>query len=257
MSRLQGKTAIVTGGASGIGKAIAQEYVRQGANVCIADLVQGDCDAVANQLGDATFGHALDVTDLPSIKAAVATTVERFGSLDILVNSAGVFGMSLITDITPEEFDRVVGVNTKGVLFMIQTAANQMLAQGNGGAIVTVSSGAGRKPPPGAVAYGSSKAGAISITQTAAQELAAANIRCNAIAPGVVRTPMWTGVEEKFAETLNVPIGSAEAGMVEATPLSRMATPEEMAGAAVFFASDESAYITGQTLNIDGGLNLN
>jgi D-sorbitol dehydrogenase (acceptor) len=256
MGRLEQRAAIVTGGASGIGKAIAREYVRQGAKVCVADLGQGRCDAAAAEIGGDCFGQALDVTHGESIAQCVAATVRKFGALDILVNSAGVFGMGTIATVAAEEFDRVVAVNTKGLLFMIQAAVNQMLVQGKGGSIVTVASGAGRRPAPGAVVYSLSKAAAISITQCAAQELAQHGIRVNAIAPGAVRTPMWMEVEEKFSATLHVPVGSAEQAQVGLTPLGRMAKPEEFAGAAVFLASDEASYMTGQTLNVDGGMNL-
>lgn len=256
MGRLEGKVAIVTGGASGIGKAIAEEYVRQGAKVCVADVSPESSDAVAREIGPGAMGCALDVRDPSSIAAAVKATVERFGRLDILVNCAGVFAMGLITEIQPEDFDRVVGVNTRGLLFMIQGAARQMIAQANGGAIITVASGAGRRAPPGAVVYGLSKAAAISINQVAAQELIGHGIRCNAIAPGAVKTPMWDVVEEHFSKTLGVPAGAAAQGQVALTPLGRMATPDEFAGPAVFLASDESSYVVGQTLNVDGGLNL-
>lgn len=256
MGRLEGKVAIVTGGASGIGKAIASEFARQGAKVCIADVSQDRSDAVAREIGSDAVGRALDVRDPSSIAAAVKATVDRFGRLDILVNSAGVFAMGLITEIGPDDFDRVVAVNTRGLLFMIQGAARQMIAQGSGGAIVTVASGAGRRAPPGAVVYGLSKAAAISINQVAAQELIRHGIRCNAIAPGAVKTPMWDVVEESFSKTLGVPTGAAAQGQVALTPLGRMAAPEEFAGPAVFLASDESSYVVGQTLNVDGGLNL-
>lgn len=254
--RLESKIAIVTGGASGIGRAIAEGFAQEGALVCVADLDGSKCDAVAAGIPGA-FGHALDVTDTGSIARLVEATVARAGRLDVLVNSAGVFGMGKIIDLTAADFDRIFAVNTRGALLMIQGAVRQMLAQGGGGSIVTVSSDSGRRPTPGAACYSASKAAAISIAQVTALEYAQAGIRSNCIAPGAVRTPMWDDVEAIFSDTLGVPLGSAEQAQVGLTPLGRMAAPEDMVQAAIFFASDGAAYVTGQTLNVDGGMFCN
>lgn len=252
--KLEGKNAFVTGGASGIGFAIASRFAEEGATVCIADIDQQRCDAAAGKIGAPAFGLALDVRDPASIASAIHAFVERTGRLDALVNAAGVFGMGKIIDLMPEEFDRVFDVNTKGLLFMIQAGVRQMLAQGSGGSIITVASGAARRASPGAVCYSASKAAAVSIVQATALEYAGQGIRSNCIAPGAVRTPMWQDVERIFSRTLGVPEGGAEAAQVAVTPLGRMAAPEEMAGIAVFMASDDASYMTGQTVNIDGGM---
>ncbi|CAN5391426.1 L-iditol 2-dehydrogenase [soil metagenome] len=257
MGRLDGKIAIVTGGASGIGLAIAKSFAAEGARVCIADISSEKSAQAAATLGRDAFGHAVDVTSLASIAALVEAVVAQAGRLDILINSAGVFGMQALTDITEAEFDRVFAVNTRGLLFMIQAAARQMVAQGQGGTIVSIASGAGRRASPGAAIYSASKAAAISITQAAAQELIRHNIRVNAIAPGAVDTPMWQYVEQKFSEVLGMEPGSAEAVQVSLTPIGRMSQPEEYAGAALYLASTESSYVVGQTLNVDGGMFLN
>jgi len=254
--RLKGKAAIVTGGASGIGLAIAKGFSREGAQVCVADLDGKTCETVAAGI-DGAFGHVLDVTDTASIAGLVTAVAARFGKLDVLVNSAGVFGMAAITELTSKHFDQIFNVNAKGALFMIQGAVRQMLSQGGGGSIVTVASDAGRRPTPGAACYSASKAAAISISQVTALEYAQAGIRSNCIAPGAVRTPMWDDVEAKFSATLGVPEGSAEKAQVALTPLGRMATPEDMVEAAIMFASDAAAYVTGQTLNVDGGMFCN
>lgn len=252
--KLTGKTALVTGGASGIGFSIAQRFAQEGATVCVADLDQERCDAAVATIGSDAFGQVLDVRDTASIEAAVKAVVARPGRLDVLVNAAGVFGMGKIVDLAPEDFDRIFDVNTKGLLFTIQAGVRQMLAQGQGGAIVTVASDVARRATPGAVCYSASKAAAVSIAQATALEYADHGIRSNCIAPGAVRTPMWHEVERRFSETLGVPIGGAEAAQVAATPLGRMADPDEMAGIAVFMASDDASYMTGQTVNIDGGM---
>lgn len=250
--RLRDKVAIITGGASGIGFAIASAYAGEGARVCVADLDQDRCDKAAAAIGGDTFGHVLDVRDLVSIEAAVAATEARWGRVDVLANVAGVFGMDKILDVTPAEFDRIFNVNARGLLLMTQACVRRMLAQG-GGAIVNIASAAGRRATPGAVCYSASKAAVISITQATALEFATAGIRANCIAPGAVRTPMWDEVEDIFARTLDLPVGSAETAQVALAPMGRMAVPAEFAGMAVTLASDESSYMTGQTINIDGG----
>jgi NAD(P)-dependent dehydrogenase (short-subunit alcohol dehydrogenase family) len=256
--RLAGKVAIVTGGASGIGLEIARGYAREGATVCVADISAEACDRAAAAIGGDAFGHILDVRDTASIAALVEAVVARAGGVDILVNAAGVFGMQRIVEATPEEYDRIHAVNARGLVFMIQGAARQMIAQGRGGAIVTIASGVSRRAAPGAVAYSSSKAAAQSIAQAAALELIEHGIRSNAIAPGAVRTPMWTEqVAGTFSRVLGLSKEAAEQIQVAATPLGRMAGPEEFAGPAIFLASDEASYVVGQTLNVDGGMYLN
>jgi len=255
-TRLQDKSAIVTGGASGIGLAIARGFAEEGARVCVADVDRARCESVAAEIGRGSFGHALDVRDRESIHALISDVVARAGSIDTLVNCAGVFGMQAFTDITGEEFDRIFAVNARGLLFVTQAVVRQMLAQGRGGTIVSIASGAGRRAAPGAAVYSASKAAVVSFTQSSAQELIGHGIRVNAIAPGAVRTPMWTQVDGEFSKIMGVQSGDAEALQVAATPAGRLSTPEEYVGAAVFLASSESSYVVGQTFNVDGGLNL-
>ncbi len=255
-ARLQGKSAIVTGGASGIGLAIARGFAEEGARVCVADVAGARCESAATEIGRGSFGHALDVRDRRSIDTLVAAVVARAGGIDSLVNCAGVFGMQPFTDITEDEFDRIFAVNARGLLFVTQAVVRQMLAQGRGGTIVSIASGAGRRAAPGAAVYSASKAAVINLTQSAAQELICHGIRVNAIAPGAVRTPMWTQVDDEFSKVMGVKPGSAEALQAAATPAGRVSTPDEYVGAAVFLASPESSYVVGQTINVDGGLNL-
>jgi NAD(P)-dependent dehydrogenase (short-subunit alcohol dehydrogenase family) len=255
--RLQGKIAIVTGGASGIGLEIAKGFGQQGARVCIADVLPAACDEAALSVSNGAFGHVLDVRDRRSMDQLVSDVVAKAGGIDILVNCAGVFGMQAFTAVTEQEFDRIFAVNARGLLFITQTVARQMISQGRGGAIVCIASGAGRRGSPGAAVYSASKAAVISLTQSAAQELIPHGIRVNAIAPGATRTPMWADVEKQFSKTLGLQTGGAEAAQVAVTPAARLAKAEEMVGAAVFLASAESSYVVGQTLNVDGGMYLN
>src|ERR1700677_618311 len=169
--RLRDKIAIVTGGASGIGLEIAKGFALEGATVCIADVSQAACDAAARAVNQSAFGTELDVRDRRSMDELLSRTVGNAGGVDILVNCAGVFGMQKYIDITEREFDRIFAVNARGLLFMTQTVARQMISQGRGGAIVSFASGAGRRGAPGAAVYSASKAAVISLTQSAAQEL--------------------------------------------------------------------------------------
>jgi len=170
--------------------------------------------------------------------------------------SAGVFGMQVLTEVTEAEFARIFSVNVLGTLLMTQAVARAMIARGRGGTVVNIASGAGRRPAPGSVVYSASKAAVISLTQCAALELIPHGIRVNAIAPGAVRTPMWNQVESLYAATLGPGTGTAEAAQVALTPIGRMSTPEEYVGGAIYLACEDSAYVVGQTLNVDGGMNL-
>jgi D-sorbitol dehydrogenase (acceptor) len=250
MKRLVDKVALITGGASGIGAAIAQAMANEGARVCVADLSLEACELVSEKIGKGTRGYALDVTDQASIDATVAFVEQQFGQIDILVNSAGVFGMQPIVEITAQEFDRIVGINTRGLLFMTQAVIKSMLAAENGGSIVNIVSGAGRKATPGGAVYSLSKAAAISLTQSAAQEYAQSNIRVNAIAPGTTETPMWNHVREQYQGMYGV---SPNDAITAATPAARLGTPADFVGAAIYLASDESSFMLGQTMSIDGG----
>ena len=256
MTRLNGKIALVTGAVSGIGAAISADFAREGALVCVADLSQNQARAAAADLGGRAFGVGVDVSDVTSIQSMVDEVRTKVHHIDILVNSAGVFRAQPWFEITTEEFDRIFAVNLKGLLFVTQTVATHMIARG-AGSIINISSGAGRRGDPTSVVYAASKAAVISVTQSAALSFAAKGVRVNAIAPGGVLTPMWERVDAEYCELRGKPKGSMTATFTAAVPLGRMGKPSDYIGAATFLASDESAYITGQTLNVDGGLFLN
>ena len=252
-AKLQGKIAIVTGGASGIGRSICERYVAEGARVAVADVNVAPAQAVAKALGEAAFAVPLDVTRQDLIDAAVRTTVERAGGLDILVNNAAVFDLAPILEITPQSFDRVFAVNVKGLLFMLQAAARQMVKQGRGGKIINLASQAGRRGEPLVAVYCASKAAVISLTQSAGLALIKERINVNGISPGVVDTPMWDQVDALFARYERRPLGEKKRLVGEGVPFGRMGLPEDHAGAAVFLASSDSDYVVAQTLNVDGG----
>jgi len=252
MKRLDGKVALVTGGARGIGQAICKAYVAEGAKVAVADLRADEAEALAAELGENAIGLAMDVADLESIAAGVKAVDDRWGGIDVLVNNAGIFNMASIDKITEEDYRRQYDVNVGGTIFVTQAVVPGMKRRG-GGAIVNFASQAGRRGEPNIVLYCSTKAAVISITQSLALELAGDKIRVNAIAPGVIDTPMWEVVDGLFAEYENKPKGQKKREVGEAVPLGYMGAPEDVAKPAVFLASDEAGYITAQTLNVDGG----
>ncbi len=249
--RLQEKVAIITGGARGIGRAIAERFVAEGASVAVADI--GGAEETAQALGDNAMAITLDITRQDSIDAMVAAVVDRFGSIDILVNNAGIFEMAPLAEVTPADYDRVFNVNVKGLLFTLQAVAKQMVAQGAGGKVINIASQAGRRGEPMIAVYCATKASVISITQSTGLELIKQGINVNCIAPGVVDTPMWDVVDALFAKYENRPIGEKKRLVSEGVPHGRMGTPQDHAGAAVFLASSDSDYVVAQTLNVDGG----
>ena len=253
MGRLEGKVAVVTGGARGIGRAIVEAYAKEGATVAVADIAMADAEATAKDVGDRAFPLHLDVTRQDSIDAMVETVVAKAGSLDILVNNAAVFDMGPILEITPESYDRIFDVNVKGLLFTLKAAAAQMVKQGRGGKIINLASQAGRRGESLVAVYCASKAAVISLTQSAGLGLIQHRINVNGISPGVVDTPMWDEVDGLFAKYENRPIGEKKRLVGEAVPFGRMGLPEDHSGAAVFLASPESDYVVAQTLNVDGG----
>jgi NAD(P)-dependent dehydrogenase (short-subunit alcohol dehydrogenase family) len=251
--RLKGKTAIITGGARGIGAAIAAGYVREGARVCVADIEHDVAKATASQIGGASFAFHLDVTKLQSIEACIKHVEETAGGVDILVNGAAIFDMGLFQDTTEESYDRQFAVNVKGTLFMMTAVSRAMIARGKGGKIINFSSQAGRRGEALVVVYCASKAAVISMTQSAGLALIKHGINVNGIAPGVVDTPMWDVVDGLFAKYENRPIGEKKRLVGEAVPFGRMGRPDDHVGCAIFLASEESNYVVAQTFNVDGG----
>ena len=251
--RLRGKVAVVTGGARGIGRAIAERYAAEGARVVVADLDATACAAAAAAIGGGAFGIRLDVTFQDSIDAMVKTVVAEAGGIDVLVNNAGIYEMQPILDMTRDRTARVFAVNVEGLIFTLQAVARQMVAQGRGGRIINFSSQAGRRGEALSVAYCATKAAVISITQSTALDLIRHGIGVNAIAPGVVDTPMWDVVDAKFASYEGLPIGEKKRQVAATVPCGRFGTVGEQAALAAFLASDDAAYIVAQCYNVDGG----
>jgi len=253
MTRLEGKVAVVTGGARGVGAAIVERYVAEGAAVAIADRAIDPAEQLAKDLGARAFAIPLDVTDQASIEAMVATVVRRTGGIDILVNNAAVFDLAPIVEVTEKSWDLLFSVNVKGLFFTLQAVARRMIVQGRGGKIINMASQAGRRGEALVSTYCATKAAVISLTQSAGLDLIKHRINVNAIAPGVVDTPMWTEVDALFARYEGRPLGEKKRLVGGAVPYGRMGRPEDHAGAAVFLASTDADYVVAQTLNVDGG----
>ncbi len=251
--KLSEKVAIVTGGARGIGAAICRRYADEGARVVVADILIDDAKATASAIGgDAVAAH-LDVTDQTSIDHLVEEVVSVAGKVDCLVNGAAMFDMAPFLEITEASFDKLIAINMKGLLFTAQAVARQMVKQGHGGRIINIASQAGRRGEPLVGVYCATKAAVISLTQSMGKDLIKHRINVNAIAPGVIDTPMWDRVDALFARYENKAIGQKRKEVGEAVPYGRMGRPEDLVGAAVFLASEDSDYILCQTLNVDGG----
>jgi D-sorbitol dehydrogenase (acceptor) len=251
--KLENKVAIVTGGASGMGRAIALRYGQEGARVCVADIDHHAAQLTAERIGHGAFACRLDVTEQISIDTMVEMVLDIAGGIDILVNSAGIFDAGSIETVTREQWARLFAVNVEGSLFTLQAVAKQMIAQGRGGKIINLSSQGGRRGDARVLAYGASKAAVISVTQSAALHLIKHRINVNAIAPGVVDTPMWDIVDREFGKLTGREPGKSKELAGSTVPFGRMGKPEDFGGIAVFLASDDSEYVVAQTYGVDGG----
>lgn len=253
MKRLEGKTALITGAARGIGLAFARAYVREGARVAIADIDIDRARKAAVDIGAAAVAIELDVTDQASIDTAVAATVDALGQIDILINNAAIFSAAPIVEIERADFARVFDINVAGPLFTLQAVARHMIARGIKGRIINMASQAGRRGEPLVAVYCASKAAIISLTQSAGLNLIQHGINVNAIAPGVVDGEHWDGVDAFFAKYEGKAPGQKKKEVGAAVPYGRMGMAEDLTGMAVFLASDDAAYIVAQCYNVDGG----
>ncbi|WP_434558858.1 L-iditol 2-dehydrogenase [Pseudomonas sp. R1-6] len=253
MKRLEGKSALVTGAARGIGRTFAQAYINEGATVAIADIDLERAKATATELGDSAFAVKMDVTDQASIDGAIDAVVARAGKLDILINNAALFDLAPVVEITRQSYERLFSINVAGTLFTLQAAARQMISQGHGGKIINMASQAGRRGEALVAVYCASKAAVISLTQSAGLDLIKHRINVNAIAPGVVDGEHWDGVDALFARHENLPLGEKKRLVGQQVPYGRMGTAQDLVGMAIFLASADSEYVVAQTYNVDGG----
>lgn len=253
MRRLEGRSALITGSARGIGRAFAEAYVHEGATVAIADINLAAAERTAEEIGAGAYAVELDVTDLGSIDRAVKAAEDKAGGLDILINNAALFDLAPIVEISKQSYDRLFTVNVAGTLFMLQAAARSMIARGKGGRIINMASQAGRRGEALVAVYCATKAAVISLTQSAGLDLVKHGINVNAIAPGVVDGEHWDHVDSLFARYENREPGEKKKLVGAAVPYGRMGTAQDLVGMAIFLASAEADYIVAQTYNVDGG----
>ena len=251
--RLNGKCALITGAARGIGFEFARAYLSEGAQVALADINAAALEHAVAELGPGAHAVQMDVTKQESIEAGVAAAVAAMGRIDILVNNAALFDAAPIVDITRTSFDKLFAVNVAGTLFTLQAVARHMIARGGGGKIVNMASQAGRRGESLVAVYCATKAAVISLTQSAGLNLIAHGINVNAIAPGVVDGEHWDGVDALFAKHENRPKGEKKRLVGEAVPFGRMGTAQDLIGMAVFLATPEADYIVAQCFGVDGG----
>lgn len=243
---LKGKTALITGSARGIGKAIAEEYAANGASVIISDILQDKADETAAELKEKynveTLAVKADVSKYEEVEALINQIIEKFGKLDIIVNNAGITRDNLIMRMSEQEWDLVININLKGVFNCTKAVSRPMMKQ-RSGRIINITSVVGEMGNPGQINYSASKAGVIGMTKTSAKELGSRGIRVNAIAPGFIVSEMTEKLSDQAKESLTKLI-----------PLGSLGYPKDVAKAALFLASDMSEYITGQVINVCGGM---
>lgn len=291
--RFSNKVAIITGAGQGIGKGLALRFAREGADIVVAEYNAETAQAAAAEieaLGVRAMPYQIDVSDPAAAKQMVRDVVEALGRIDILINNAGVLSTLPMMELSEAQWDRTIAVNQKGMFFMGQAVAEQMIAQtpevlrrgsgladvvaaelagdqgptedelaaldGSYGKIVNFTSIAGRRGRPLAADYAASKAAVISITQSTALALAPYRINVNAVAPGIVVTPMWEQIDADRGRLFGAKEGQAVKAFVNQVPLRRAATEEDIAGAVTFLCSSDADYITGQTINVDGGFEM-
>ncbi|MEO8296365.1 MAG: SDR family oxidoreductase [Burkholderiales bacterium] len=254
MSDLNGKTAVVTGAASGIGTAIARHFVQRGARVVIADVNEDGGRAVAESLGSAAVFVRTDVTERADLERAVATCVERFGSLTVMVNNAGYGGVEgLIDQIDPDAWDQTYRVLVKGVFLGCRAAVPALRAAG-GGAIINIASVTGSRAGYGATCYSSAKAAVIHLTRMVAMELASDAIRVNSISPGFIATPLAVGPVRGTPDEQAARLLRRRTGMIGPQPLQNTGQPQDIAEAVAYLSGDSGKFVTGHDLIVDGGL---
>ncbi|MEK9944639.1 MAG: glucose 1-dehydrogenase [Alphaproteobacteria bacterium] len=251
--RHRGKTAVVTGGANGIGRGIVERLHADGANVVIADIDMSAAASLADTLGANALAIETDVRDEAALTSCVTQAVEQFGDLGIMVNNAGYIMFSPIVETAADDWRRMMDVNINGIFLGTKVGAQQMIAQGKGGIIVNASSGGGRKGVPNFAHYCATKAAIIMMSQAAAGELAPHRIRVNCYTPGHVETPMMSGLLDKIAGEQDMSRDDAYQALKDEVPWGRWGKVEDVAAAVSWLACDDAEYITGQCIAMNGG----
>ena len=251
--KLRGKTALVTGGGRGIGRAIALGLAQEGAQVAVLDILGDNAAAVAREIeamGVKALALTADLTKRAQVDLAVADVLAQFGQIDILVNNAGWDRMEMFLDSEEETWDKIIAINFKGILYVCKAALPSMVARGQG-KVISIASDAGRAGSTGEAVYAGTKGAIIAFSKTLAREMARHKITVNVVCPGLTETPLLQGIREQSPKTEKV----IEA-VTRAIPLGRVGQPEDIAGAVVYLASPAADFVTGQTLSVSGGLTM-
>lgn len=256
MKRFEGQTVVITGGNKGIGYALAERFIGEGAKVVIAS-VDADVEEAAARLGgpECVRGFHCDVTDKSEVEALYDFACDEFGKVDVSVQNAGIITIAKVEDLTESEWDATLAVNTKGVFLCCQEAIRRMRAQETGGRLINTASGQARDGFIYTPHYAASKFGVMGLTQSLAKEVALDGITVNAICPGIIETEMWDYNDSVWGKMLgDYGPGELMHEWVQNIPMKRAGRGSDVAGLVAFLASDDAAYITGQTINVDGGL---
>ena len=258
MTRFAGQTVFVTGGNKGIGRGIAKRFAEEGAKVAIAAIEKDTASAAAELAGETgaeILGIALDVTDAKAVQEAYGEAEAKLGAISVSVQNAGVITIARVENLTEREWDLNLDVNTKGVFLCCQEAIRRFRASGTKGRLINTASGQARQGFIYTPHYAASKFGVVGLTQSLAKELAREGITANAICPGIIHTEMWDYNDRVWGQMLGeYGPGELMAEWVEGIPMGRAGTPAEVGALVAFLASQDAAYITGQTINVDGGL---
>ena len=259
MSEFSGKTVLITGAAQGVGKETAILFAEEGANVFMNDIKIDPLESLKEELvnrGLNASSYYCDISDIKSIKKMIDSATAEYEKIDFLVNNAGSVVTKKLMDLNEADWDKVLSVNVKGTFFVLLNTAKSMIKNKIKGSIINIASIAGEKSRPNFLTYAASKAAIINFTRSTALEFSKFGIRVNAISPGTIDTPMWSEIAGDIAKIEKLKMFELQDNWIKRIPLGRLATPADIANTALFLCSDRASYITGQVINVCGGLSI-